>query len=48
MEAEKTMPLPAGSFIAEPAKSWHYLSTQSEPVEVEIRGIGPRANIFAQ
>jgi hypothetical protein len=48
MEPEKTMPLPAGSFIAEPAKSWHYLSTKSEPVEVEIRGIGPRANIFAQ
>jgi quercetin dioxygenase-like cupin family protein len=48
MEAEETMPLPAGSFIAEPAKSWHYLSTKSEPVEVEIRGIGPRANISAQ
>jgi Cupin domain len=48
MEPEKTMTLPAGSFIAEPAKSWHYLLTKSEPVEVEIRGIGPRANIFAQ
>jgi quercetin dioxygenase-like cupin family protein len=48
MEPEKTMTLPAGSFIAGPAKSWHYLFTKSEPVEVEIRGIGPRANIFAQ
>jgi hypothetical protein len=26
----------------------HVLSTKSEPVEVEMRGIGPRANIFAQ
>ena len=48
MEPEKTMTLPAGSFIAEPAKSWHYLFTKAEPVEVEIRGLGPRANIFAQ
>jgi quercetin dioxygenase-like cupin family protein len=48
MDPENTMTLPAGSFIAEPAKSWHYLFTKSEPVEVEIRGIGPRANIFAQ
>lgn len=48
MEPEKTMAWPAGSFITEPALSWHYLSTKSEPVEVEIRGIGPRANIFAQ
>jgi quercetin dioxygenase-like cupin family protein len=48
MEPEKTMTLPAGSFIAQPAKSWHYLFTKVEPVEVEIRGVGPRANIFAQ
>jgi len=47
MAPENTMTLPAGSFIAEPAKSWHYLLAKSEPVEVEIRGIGPRANIFA-
>jgi quercetin dioxygenase-like cupin family protein len=47
MEPEKTLTLPAGSFIVEPAKSWHYLFTKSEPVEVEIRGLGPRANIFA-
>jgi quercetin dioxygenase-like cupin family protein len=48
MEPENTMTLPAGSYIGEPAKSWHYLLTKSEPAEVEIRGIGPRANIFAQ
>ena len=47
MDHEKAMTLLEGSFIAVPAKSWHYLFTKSEPVEVEIRGIGPRANIFA-
>lgn len=36
------------SFIFEPAKTWHYLFTKTEPVEVEIRGIGPRANIVAK
>ena len=48
MDPEKTVTLPTGSFIAVPAKSWHYLFTKSEPVEVEIRGLGPRANIFVQ
>jgi quercetin dioxygenase-like cupin family protein len=48
MEPEKTLTLPAGSYIAVPAKAWHFLFTKSEPVELEIRGVGPRANIFAQ
>jgi quercetin dioxygenase-like cupin family protein len=48
MEPEKTLTLSAGSYIAVPAKTWHFLFTTSEPVEVEIRGIGPRANIFAK
>jgi quercetin dioxygenase-like cupin family protein len=48
MEPEKTLTLPAGSYIAVAAKSWHFLFTKSETVEVEIRGIGPRANIFAK
>ncbi|HEY7317916.1 MAG TPA: cupin domain-containing protein [Candidatus Binatia bacterium] len=48
MEPEKTLTLPAGSYIAVPAKTWHFLFTKSETVEVEIRGIGPRANIFAK
>jgi mannose-6-phosphate isomerase-like protein (cupin superfamily) len=48
MEPEKTRTLPPGSFIAVPAKAWHFLSTRSEPVELEIRGTGPRANIFAK
>ena len=45
---EETMTVPAGTFIAQPAKGWHFLFTKAEPVEVEIRGIGPRANVFAQ
>lgn len=48
MEPEKTRALPAGSYIAVPAKAWHYLFTKSESVELEIRGTGPRANIFAE
>lgn len=40
--------MPPGSFIVEPAKTWHYLFTKAEPVELEIRGMGPRANIFAK
>ena len=48
MDPAKARALPAGSFIVEPAKTWHYLFTKSEPVEVEIRGMGPRANIFAK
>jgi quercetin dioxygenase-like cupin family protein len=48
MEPDKTLTLPPGSYIAVPAKAWHFLFTKSEPVELEIRGIGPRANIFAK
>lgn len=48
MEPDKTLTLPAGSYIAVPAKAWHFLYTKSEPVELEIRGVGPRANIFAK
>jgi len=48
MEPEKTLTLPAGSYIAVPAKAWHFLFTKSDPVEVEIRGVGPSANIFAK
>jgi quercetin dioxygenase-like cupin family protein len=44
----KTLTLPAGSYISVSAKIWHFLFTKSEPVELEIRGIGPRANVFAK
>lgn len=45
---ERTTAVPAGSFIQQPAKSWHFLFTKADPVELEIRGIGPRANVFAK
>ncbi len=48
MDRATAIPLPPGSFIAEPANTIHYLFTRDEPVEVEIRGRGPRANIFAK
>jgi quercetin dioxygenase-like cupin family protein len=48
MSPETTLTLPPGSYIAVPAKAWHFLFTKSEPVELEIRGLGPRANIFAK
>jgi mannose-6-phosphate isomerase-like protein (cupin superfamily) len=48
MEPTKALALPPGSFVVEPAKTWHYLFTKADPVELEIRGMGPRANIFAK
>lgn len=48
MTPETTLTLPPGSYIAVPARAWHFLFTRSEPVELEIRGLGPRANIFAR
>ena len=48
MTLEETMTVPAGSFIAQPAKRWHFLFTKAESVELEIRGIGPRTNVFAK
>ena len=48
MDPAKAVALPPGSFIVEPARTWHYLFTKEHPVEVEIRGAGPRANIFAK
>jgi hypothetical protein len=48
MDPAKAVGLGPGSFIFEPAKTWHYLFTKGGAVEVEIRGVGPRANIFAK
>jgi quercetin dioxygenase-like cupin family protein len=48
MDPAKAVALPPGTYLFEPAKTWHYLFTRTEPVEVEIRGMGPRANIFAK
>ena len=48
MDASKATPLRPGSFVFEPAKTWHWTFTKSEAVEVEIHGFGPRANIYAK
>lgn len=48
MEPGRAIAVPAGSVIFEPAKTVHYFFTTSEPADVEIRGTGPRANIFAK
>lgn len=47
-DREKAIALPPGSLITYPALTIHYLFTRSETVEVEIRGPGPRANMFAK
>jgi quercetin dioxygenase-like cupin family protein len=48
MEPEKAIALPPGSFVFVPAKTWHSVTTKSDPVEVDFRGTGPRVNIFAK
>jgi quercetin dioxygenase-like cupin family protein len=37
---------PPGSYIKEPAGTVHYLFTTNESVEVEVRGMGPRRNVY--
>ena len=46
MDRDKAVAYPPGSYIKEPAGAVHYLFTKNEIVEVEIRGIGPRENIY--
>jgi quercetin dioxygenase-like cupin family protein len=48
MEPEKAIALPPGSFVFIPAKTWHFVLTKSDSVEVDFRGTGPRVNIFAK
>lgn len=48
MDPAKATALVPGSFVFEPAKTWHWTLTKSEAVEVEIHGVGPRANIYAK
>jgi quercetin dioxygenase-like cupin family protein len=48
MQPDDAMALPAGSFVAQPATTWHFLLTKAESVELEIRGIGPRSNLVAK
>ncbi len=46
MDRDKATAYPPGSYIREPAGSVHYLFTLNEVVEVEVRGMGPRQNIY--
>ncbi len=48
MDRDKAIAYPPGSYIREPAGVVHYLFTKDEVVEVEIRGMGPRQNIYAK
>jgi quercetin dioxygenase-like cupin family protein len=46
MDRDKATAYPPGSYIREPAGAVHYLFTKDEVVEVEVRGMGPRQNIY--
>jgi quercetin dioxygenase-like cupin family protein len=46
MDRSKAIAYPPGSYIREPAGSIHYLFTKDEIVEVEVRGMGPRRNLY--
>jgi quercetin dioxygenase-like cupin family protein len=46
MDRDKARAYPPGSYITEPAGSIHFLFTKDETVEVEIRGMGPRQNVY--
>jgi quercetin dioxygenase-like cupin family protein len=48
LDTAEAVPLRPGTFIFQPAKAWHWMLTKSEPVEVEIHGVGPRTNIYAK
>jgi len=41
LDKERTVALPAGSYMKHPAGGWHYDGAMAEEVVVEIRGIGP-------
>ena len=46
MDRNKATAYPPGSYIREPAGTLHFLFTKDEIAEVEIRGMGPRQNIY--
>ena len=46
MDRDGATAYPEGSCIREPAGTVHFLFTKDEIVEVEVRGIGPRQNIY--
>jgi hypothetical protein len=47
MDRSKAVAYPPGSYIREPAGSVHFIFTRDEVVELEIRGMGPRKNIYS-
>ena len=46
MDRDKAIAYPPGSYLREPAGTVHFLFTKDEIVEVEVRGMGPRQNIY--
>jgi quercetin dioxygenase-like cupin family protein len=48
MDRDKAIAYPAGSYLREPAGTAHFLFTKDEVVEVEVRGMGPRQNIYSK
>ncbi len=48
MDRDKATAYPPGSYIREPAGTPHFLFTKDEIVEVEVRGMGPRQNIYVK
>jgi quercetin dioxygenase-like cupin family protein len=46
MNRDRAIAYPPGSYLRVPAGSVHHLFTKEEIAEVEIRGMGPRQNIF--
>lgn len=48
LDRDKAIGYPPGSYIREPAGVVHYLFTKDEVVEVEVRGMGPRSNIYVR
>ena len=48
MDRARAIAYPPGSYIRIPAGSVHYLFTTDDIAEVEIRGMGPRQNIFVK
>jgi hypothetical protein len=48
MDRDNAIAYPPGSYLREPGGTVHFLFTKDEVVEVEVRGIGPRQNIYSK
>ncbi|MGH9557629.1 MAG: cupin domain-containing protein, partial [Bryobacteraceae bacterium] len=47
-DPDKTVPMPAGSFVTDLAKGIHYDGAKDEPAVIEIVGMGPVTNTPAE